>query len=380
VDVWYDLAYSGSAEALAVSLAFSTDGGSTFSIVPRTVSGDIGPGQRSGTRKHVIWDAGKDHPTLASDNVFARVVADDGIAAPPQQAGDKRQVTSDRSTGDKQQVTSEKQPVTGMTFLRTNSQGYEEYRSDKDGATMVWIPAGTFTMGSNDRDALGCQWPVHQVYLDEYFIDRREVTNRQYKQFCDATDRTPPSDPDFAGMPNYFTSCPDYPVVNVSWEDASAYAQWAGKRLPTEAEWERAARGTDGWKYPWGSSEPDGSQCNYADRNSNRHSDLMTWADQNVDDGYEFTSPVGHYPQGSSPCGALDMAGNACEWCSDWYAESREVRDPDNNPRGPSSGACRVVRGGSWHDDARGVRCAIRRANEPTIRGGYLGFRCADSR
>jgi formylglycine-generating enzyme required for sulfatase activity len=354
VDVWYDLAYSGSAEALAVSLAFSTDGGSTFSIVPRTVSGDIGPGQKPGTRKHVVWDAGKDYPALASDNVFARVAADDGIAVPPQQAKPEENA----------------RPELGLLGpLMTLDNG--EFLWKKDSSVMVRIPAGMFTMGSTDYDD---EKPVHRPYVSELYIDKYEVTNRQYKQFCDATGRTPPSDPDFAGMPDYFNTCPEYPVVNVSWDDASAYARWAGKRLPTEAEWEKAARGTDGRKYPWGSSAPDGSRCNFADRNTD-----YSWSDKNANDGYARTAPVGSFPSGVSPYGCMDMAGNVWEWCNDWYGSEYYQSSANNDPQGPTSGSSRVIRGGGWSNDAWGLRCACRLDWGPANRRYDVGFRCARS-
>jgi len=165
-------------------------------------------------------------------------------------------------------------------------------------------------------------------------------------------------------MPNYFTAYPDYPVVEVSWHDAKAYCDWAGKRLLTEAEWEKAARGTDSRKYPWGNSEPDGTRCNMASN----------------PDGYDYTSPVGVFPAGASPYGALDMAGNVWDWCNDWYASDYYSQSPTHNPPGPSSGSARVNRGGSWIFGAWYVRCARRSGVEPSYRAGDLGFRCAGGR
>ncbi|MEO0081393.1 MAG: SUMF1/EgtB/PvdO family nonheme iron enzyme [candidate division WOR-3 bacterium] len=259
---------------------------------------------------------------------------------------------------------------TRMTALGRNSQGYEEFLWLKDSSVMIKIPAGTFTMGSNDGGPDGK--PVHQVYLDEYYIDKYEVTNRQYKQFCDATGRSYPSDPDFLGMTDYFTRYPDYPVVNVSWKDAKAYCDWAGKQLPTEAEWEKAARGTDSRKYPWGNSEPTGSRCNFADRNTD-----YGWSDKSADDGYARTAPVGSFPSGASPYGCMDMAGNVWEWCNDWYKDNYYGSSASNNPQGPSSGLARVSRGGSWYYLARDLRCANRAGFEPSYRHGHLGFRCS---
>ncbi|MFO7675684.1 MAG: SUMF1/EgtB/PvdO family nonheme iron enzyme [bacterium] len=216
-----------------------------------------------------------------------------------------------------------------------NAQGYEEALWLKDSSVMVKIPAGTFTMGSTEFDD---EKPVRQVYLDAYYIDKHEVTNRQYRRFCDATGRSYPQDPDFLGKPDYLRSCPDYPVVNVSWDDAKAYCDWAGKRLPTEAEWEKAARGTDAREYPWGSSAPGSSRNgNFADESAKRRYSDWTII-TGYDDGYVNTAPVGAFPAGASPYGLLDMAGNVWEWCDDWYDKDYYGRGANNNPQGPATG------------------------------------------
>ncbi|MCX6639749.1 MAG: SUMF1/EgtB/PvdO family nonheme iron enzyme [bacterium] len=165
---------------------------------------------------------------------------------------------------------------------------------------MVLIPAGTFTMGSTQVG--GTAIPEHQVHLDAYWMDKYEVTNAQYKLFCDTTGHHYPSDPGFSGMSNYFTNSlySNYPVVRVSWFDADSFATWAGKRLPTEAEWERAAKGDqDNRLWPWGD--------NLGTNNANIYGS---------GDGYTYTSPVGTFPTGVSPAGCYDMAGNVCEWCN----------------------------------------------------------------
>jgi formylglycine-generating enzyme required for sulfatase activity len=366
VDITYDLADADGDNEFTVTFDVSTDGGSTWPIKPERWSGAAGSGVKSGKSRQITWDALGDCGRLRSDNVVVRVKADDGRMAKARPTPDAVRPVPD--AGRKEQGA-----PAGMTFLRTNSQGYEEYRWEKDGSTVIKIPAGTFTMGSSDGDA--DEKPVHQVELGEYYIDKYEVTNRQYKQFCDATGRSYPEDPSyFTSMSGYFRNYPDYPVVNVSWNDAAAYCTWAGKRLPTEAEWEKAARGTDSRKYPWGNGEPDAGGFYRA--NWGEGSDRSVWKR----DGYEYSSPVGSYERGASPCGCLDMAGNVWEWCSDWYDGSYYGRSPRSNPNGPSSGSYRVSRGGSWDNGAWYLRCSDRVGDEPSYRGVVLGFRCAGGR
>jgi formylglycine-generating enzyme required for sulfatase activity len=171
---------------------------------------------------------------------------------------------------------------------------------DKDGAEMILIPAGEFIMGSPEGEGDDDEHPQHNVFLNAFYIDKYEVTNAQYKQFMDATGHKAPGYWD-----NERVNQPNQPVVGVTWHDAVAYARWAGKRLPTEAEWEKAARGIDGRKYPWG-NEWDGSK----------------WSSGSGSVVYKSAAPVGSFPEGTSSYGVMDMAGNVWEWCADWYDEA----------------------------------------------------------
>ena len=214
-------------------------------------------------------------------------------------------------------------------------------------------------MGSNDGG--DDEDPVHTVYLDGYYISKYEITNKQYKQFCDATGRDYPDDPGFNGMSNYFTNYPDYPVVEVSWHDAKAYCDWAGLKLPTEAQWEKGARGTDARKYTWGNS----------DSGTNKANKLGS------SDGYKYTSPVGSYTNGQSPYGLMNMAGNVMEWCNDRYDSDYYSSSQSSNPKGPSSGKYPVIRGGSWGNPDFILRCAYRYWFYPSFYCSSIGFRPA---
>jgi formylglycine-generating enzyme required for sulfatase activity len=229
---------------------------------------------------------------------------------------------------------------------------------EKDGSVMVYVPAGKFWMGSDEYNN---ERPQHEVTLDAFWIDRTEVTNRQY-QLCVADGACSlPSKSESYTRDSYYSNpgFDDYPVIYVDWNQAVTYCRWADKRLPTEAEWEKAARGTDKRNYPWG----EGVDCNRA----------------NYTVCKSDTTEVGSYPQGASPYGALDMAGNVWEWVADWYDSNYYANSPDRNPQGPESGKFRVVRGGSWYGDQGDIRAANRSTSGPSLVGGGLGFRCAHS-
>jgi formylglycine-generating enzyme required for sulfatase activity len=255
----------------------------------------------------------------------------------------------------------------------TFNLGIGSTMTGEDGMTLLYVPAGEFTMGS-DNGGLH-EKPVHTVDLDAFWIDKTEVTNAMYAKCVEAGECNPPDSSSSNTHTDYFgnSEFDDYPVLYVSWNDASAYCSWAGRRLPTEAEWEKAARGENANVYPWGDTF-DGSIVNFCDTNCS-----SDWADKSSDDGFADVAPVGIYPNGASPYGALDMAGNVWEWVNDWYSDIYDVNSPKTNPLGPDSGQARVLRGGSWNDDDYVVRSANRHWGGPSNSDLDVGFRCSRS-
>jgi formylglycine-generating enzyme required for sulfatase activity len=278
--------------------------------------------------------------------------------------------------------------------------GQERLIKGQDGAEMVLVPAGAFWMGSQTEDIQmrvdDCkksvkpenrdkcdEWfrdegPQRQIFVDAFYIDRYEVTNALFERFVTARSyRTTaetegwgwvfrPSDGRWEklkgatwrapGGPGT-SAPPTHPVVQVSWYDADAYCKWVNERLPTEAEWEKAARGVDGRRYPWGE-----------DWNAAR---------ANGDMSAKATRPVGSYAAGVSPYDIHDMSGNVFEWVADWHDPSFYPRQPERNPSGPASGQQRVLRGGGWHSRPIALRAASRGSGVMDFRYNYTGFRCA---
>ena len=232
-------------------------------------------------------------------------------------------------------------PAAVSTQTRTNA---------KDGSVMIVIPAGEFVRGSNNGD--DNEKPERPVYLDEYAIQKYPVTVEQYATYCRETRQPMPQCPDWGWRP-------DHPVVNVDWHGAAAYAKWAGLALPTEAQWEKAARGTDGRAFPWGNKWDPDRLCHSVGRERSG------------------TASVHTHEAGASPYGVVDMAGNVWEWCADWFQADYYATAPSKNPAGPDRGESRVVRGGGWvGNDGLSFRGACRSWVDPLLRNVSIGFRC----
>jgi len=265
-----------------------------------------------------------------------------------------------------------------------------------DEMAMVYVPAGEFKMGSDDDgikyarqlckeyggdDAIATcrpvafadEQPAHTVVLDGFWIDRTEVTNKQYHRCVEAQACTPPVDSSSYTRKSYYgdSAYDNYPVIWINQQQAADYCQWAGARLPTEAEWEYAARGPEGRIFPWGSTF-DGKRLNYCDVNCTGGPN-----DRSINDGHADTAPVASFPTGVSWCGALDLAGNVREWVADWYG--RYPPRQEVNPTGPISGTSRIPRGGCWLDTPDDVRSTNRGENSIDYTRHKVGFRCAKS-
>lgn len=227
-------------------------------------------------------------------------------------------------------------------------------------AEMVVIPAGPFIRGTNDGGF--DEQPQRTIFLEAFSIDRYEVTNHHYQQFVTATGHRKPGLPSRYAKSGSKVRGVNQPVVYVSWEDAEEYCRWRGKRLPTEAEWEKAMRGADGRTWPWGNEEQP--------RNAN-------WA--RVQDGHEVSARVGTFVSDKSPYGVMDGAGNVIEWVDDWYHETYYKDSPDRNPSSPEHGTYRVLRGGGYTTTGLDVRITSRSKMMPDFRDETIGFRCARS-
>ena len=260
----------------------------------------------------------------------------------------------------------------GETFANGSVFAFQSFTTGSGAAILgerVSIPSGTFKMGCDSAHAGGIacnsdELPLHIVNLDAYRIDKFEVTNAQYAQCVTAGNCAPPLSNSSYTHLNYFSNVlyADYPVINVSWYDAANYCAWIGGRLPSEAEWEKAARGgSDTRPYPWGDLEPTCSLANF-------------WP---LSACFGDTALIGGMLAGASPYGVMDLAGNVWEWVNDWWAESYYGVSPASNPPGPTSGTTKVLRGGGWYGFGYSLRIANRFGDTPMDRVNVIGFRCA---
>ena len=269
------------------------------------------------------------------------------------------------------------------------SKTYSSQVEGKDRSSMVFIPAGEFSMGSDSEqihsalnvfdgipfDAFQAEQPQHPVVLNDYYIDQNEVTYRLFSRFIEATGRTPPK---FWGDERFHQ--PDHPVLGVNWHDANAYCTWAGKRLPTEAEWEKAARGTQGFAYPWGNTwDPTHSNTAsyWAKESFPSIEKWAKWMQKALEDGDAGPLEVGKFSSGVSPYGLHDMAGNVSEWVADWYTPYNPQPTLVHNPTGQDSGKMKVHRGGSWSVSSIFARSSYRARENPEKGSPYIGMRCA---
>jgi formylglycine-generating enzyme required for sulfatase activity len=256
-----------------------------------------------------------------------------------------------------------------ITGLATGDSAYaqlERLRKNKEveaaplpDPPMVSIPEGDFLMGADGTDALEDERPQHRVWVDRFEIDRYEVTTRRYAEFLSVTSRAEPWQWEAVDPARHH----DRPVIGVSWFDAEAYCRWRGARLPTEAEWEKAARGSDGRLFPWGNRTPTDEVANFGLGARFSYSQVL--------------APVQGYEPGRSPYGLHQMAGNVGEWVADWYGANYYETSASKNPAGPERGAFRVVRGGSWSDLPKYLLTYGRSKLPPETRNSYTGFRCA---
>jgi formylglycine-generating enzyme required for sulfatase activity len=277
----------------------------------------------------------------------------------------------------------------------------------RDGMTVVYVPAGQFEMGMSDAqvehvvricrqtdDDCSPEWfrstqPAHTVTLDAFWIDQTEVTNAMFAEFLNeegnqVQDGVSWLEPgaghrgivyghieEQQGVLQPEAAYEDHPVIEVSWYGAAAYCAWVGARLPSEAEWEYAARGPQSTVYPWGNAF-EGGRANHCDVHC-----PYEWRDRDLDDGSVHWSSVGEHPDGASWCGALDMAGNVWEWVADWWSDEYDAQSAAHNPQGPDSGTLRIARGGSWFDPRWQLSSPCRKALTPSsYRIHWVGFRC----
>jgi formylglycine-generating enzyme required for sulfatase activity len=250
--------------------------------------------------------------------------------------------------------------ISSLVLLLAACSSTPPLPATQDNAPLVFVPAGEFTMGST---LLPNEKPIHLVYVNDFWIDQYEVSNALYQKCVAAQACLPPIEGYTDRHPDGYFANPtyhDFPAATVNWSEADQYCRWAGKRLPTEAEWEKAARGTDARAFPWGNT------FDQARVNSAYNLELVTVA-------------VNRYPDGVSPYGAYNMSGNVWEWSADWYDENYYATAPRDNPTGPLTGKLKALRGGGYGVFDAAMRTSLRRDMDPSTRTPYIGFRCARS-
>jgi formylglycine-generating enzyme required for sulfatase activity len=254
-----------------------------------------------------------------------------------------------------QSIKTESRPA--ATSAPTQDYSMYKTRVGDEGREMVQIPEGPFTMGSADGDP--DETPEHQIFLKVYYLDVREVNQEEYARFAKMTKRLMPRIEVFEDDQSKLLK-PEFAAMSVSWDDAVAYCKWAGKRLPSEAEWEKAGRGEGKRRYPWGDTFENGRA--------------------NVDgseDGYRYLAPPGSFEAGRSPYGLYDMTGNVAEWVADSYDEGYYKKSPYRDPKGSEEGEIKVVRGGSWRETEHNARLSKRFAAKRWRTDITIGIRCA---
>ncbi|PIU19295.1 MAG: hypothetical protein COT18_08255 [Elusimicrobia bacterium CG08_land_8_20_14_0_20_59_10] len=352
-----------------IRLGLSRDGGNVFELQPKALAGDVG--EVGGVNnKHIIWDVEKDSPAIKGAgfifavegiNISARKREEARLLAAKEEARrkeeEKARLLAERAAAEKtRRLAQEKARLLEKEKAQLLAQEKARLLAEEKARTpqgMVIIREGAFHMGSSAGEGDADEQPRHKVHLDEFFIDRYEITVARYRKFAQATRAAMPEQ---AGP-----GAESRPVVQVSWNDADKYCKWAGRRLPTEAEWEKAARGGTDTKWSFGGGE-------------SRLAEYAWYADNSGN----TTHPVGQ--KKPNPYGLYDMHGNVREWCADWYDKNYYSKSPGRNPKGPGTGTARVVRGGSWLVKGGNTRSGFRLRLNPDNKNKNIGFRCAVSR